>query len=559
MSDLSTKISFVIFIFSLIGYSSEKEMGRFASGDKGIVISGKSDATAAGIEILEKGGNAVDAMTAAILALSVKHIGAFCIGGEVPVIIYDAKKEEVKVLSGQGEAPLDQKAIDWYYEHGIPGSNMKAAAVPGVIDLCITALKLYGTMSFKEVVSPTLEILSLGGPNWYIDTGDGDTVYTDRDWYSDLATTFQKLVNAEKNKIGTREEKLQAVSDRFYRADIADDLVDWYIEKGGFLRNRDLALHETEVEDPLTIKYRGYTICKCGPWTQGPFLLQSLRILEGFDLKEIDYNSADYIHVVTEAMKLAFADRDEYYGDPLFSDVPMDALLSDKYTELRRDLIDMNKASNEILPGNPNNNMLNLKKSPVKSSQSQGGTTICIAADRWGNVAVATPSGLGSNAGTGGKTGVTHGTRLVIFNTWKDHPNSIEPGKRPRTTLTPTMVLKNGKPILAISVAGGDMQDQCALQLLLYFIESGMLPKDAYSAPRFSTRHFTGSFGQGKPHLASLRVYEGLDQITINELRSRGHNLNISSSKYVGWPAILYIDQYSRMMYGAGGACDVVR
>ncbi len=545
-----------------------QEIGTSASGRNGIVAAGKKEAVAAGTAILQAGGNAADAAVATLLVLSVKHIGAFCIGGEVPLMIYDAKKREVKVLAGQGAAPKDSLALAWYYKNGIPGDDMRAAAVPAVIDLCVTALSRYGTMSFEQVAAPALALLDAGGPNWYRDTGSGDTLdglsgkkidihllnadTGGRSWYADLAKTLRKLVDAERTAGGSREAKLQAVADRFYRGDIADDLVEWYIARGGFLRKRDLAEHVTRVEDPVAITYRGYTILKCDTWTQGPYLSQSLRLLEGFDLKRMGFLTADYIHVVIEAMKLALADRDEYYGDPLFSEVPLNALLSDQYTKLRRQLIDMNRASRELRPGDPVNMRAILQRKP-RTFPNSGGTTTCVVADRWGNVVAATPSGLSSSEGSGGLTGVTHGTRLVIFNTWPDHPNRIEPGKRPRTTLTPTLVLKNGKPVMAISVAGGDMQDQAALQLILDHVDFKMSLEEAMSAPRFSTDHFIGSFGQDDPKLGSLSLNQRIDEEVRQELERRGHTVKTIPSN-IGGVAMLLIDPKTGTCQAQGAA-----
>src|SRR5262252_9960309 len=324
-----------------------------AAGSRGVVVSGKPVATAAGIKILEQGGNAADAGAATLLALSVTAVGAFCVGGEVPILVYSADHKNVKLLEGQGEAPRDPKAIAWYMEHGIPDGDVKAAAVPGTIDAIVTLLKLYGTKSFAEVVQPTLAILDAGGPSWYRDTGSGQTIETGVNWQADMAVTFRKLMESEKAAKGTRQQRLQAVSDRFYRGDIAEALEAWYLEKGGFLRKADLAAHKTLVVDPLETTYRGYTVYKAGPLTQGPYLLETLRLLEGFDLREMGFNSADYIHTVIEAEKLGLADRDEYYGDPNFTKVPMQELLSDRYTNMRRALIDPKKASLELRPEDP--------------------------------------------------------------------------------------------------------------------------------------------------------------------------------------------------------------
>lgn len=471
-------------------------------------------------------------------------------------MFYNTKTGKVTVLNGQGGAPLKKEAIEWYYENGIPGGDIKSAAVPAVVDLCVTALQKFGTISFEQAVDPSLEILNDGGPKWYRDTGSGDTIRTDRNWYADLAGTFRKLVEAEKNAEGTRKEKLQAVSDRFYRGDIADDLVSWYKELNGFLRKRDLAAHKTRIEEPVTSEYRGYTLYKCGPWTQGPYLLQTMRLLEGYDFSSMERTSADYIHTVTEAMKLALADRDEYYGDPEYADIPLDALLSDKYTKTRRSLIDKNTASGKIRPGDPYR-MRALRKGGGRAIQALGGTTICVVADKQGNVVAATPSGLSSTAGFGGITGVIHGSRLVIFNTWKGHPNCIEPGKRPRTTLTPTLVLKDGKPVLAISVAGGDMQDQAAIQLISNFVDFDMNIKNTYTAKRFSTRHFIGSFGQGHPRINSLRVHESIPKEVIDELEKRGHHISTTKGN-VGGVAMLYLEEDGKLMHAVGGRCQCV-
>lgn len=521
--------------------SLETEISWKACGKIGAVAAGGSGAVAAGIKILENGGNAADAAVATILALSITDHGAFAIGGEVPFIIYNERAQEVKVLSGLGRASLSPEAINWYMENGIPtDGDIKAAPVPAAIDLCVTALKLYGTKTFEEVIAPTLALLDAGG----------------QDWYDRLSVTLRKMIEAEKKTVGTREKKLQVAVDRFYRGDIASDLEAWYIEKGGFLRKEDLASHTTRVEDPVTVKYRGYTVCKCDTWTQGPYLCQCLRLLEGFDIENMGHLSADQIHVVTESMKLALADRDEYYGDPLFADVPLQALLSDQYTNIRRNLINMRKASRKVRPGDPYN------MRPVKETgtyqQAPGGTTTCVVADRWGNVVAATPScNVFGDKGDGGKTGVTHGNRLRSLNTTKGHPNCIQAGKRPRITLTPTLILKDGKPILAISVAGGDLQDQTTLNLFLNFVEFGMMPDEAVTVPRFSTSHHQNSFDPNpereKAFLKSnsLTLNSGISQQTVEELTTRGHEVKTTDGR-IAAPVMLYIDQRAGILYTAG-------
>jgi gamma-glutamyltranspeptidase/glutathione hydrolase len=295
-------------------------------------------------------------------------------------------------------------------------------------------------------------------------------------------------------------------------------------------------------------------VCKCGPWTQGPYLCQALRLLEGYDLKAMGALSADTVHTVVEAIKLAMADRDEYYGDPAFVDVPLAALLSEAYAALRRPLIDMQHASLEARPGDPRG--MQPLKGPGVVRPGVGGTTTCLVADRWGNVVAATPSANVEDF-DGGPAGVTYSNRLVSFNTTPGHPNCIQPGKRPRITLTPTLVLKEGRPVAAISVAGGDLQDQVSLQLLLDFAEFGMLPAAAVTAARFATGHHQDSFDPNRDRAqafgpaGSLAVGAGLSREVADELARRGHRLQTAASP-IGMPVMLAIDQASGTFYAAG-------
>ena len=524
--------------------TSAQQIGWKAVSKTGIVAAGGAEAVKAGIEILEKGGNAADAAAGTILALNVTDHGDCSIGGEVPLLIYEAQNQEVKALSGQGRAPLSQSAIDWYMENGIPDKDIKMAPVPSVVDLCITTLQRYGTLSFSTIVAPTLVLLDAGTEAWH----------------PNLAKTLRRMVEEEQLTGGSREEKLQAACDRFYgrhpeRNDIAEELEAFYIEQGGFLRREDLAAHQTLIEEPVSVYYKGYQVYKCGPWTQGPYLCQALRLLEGFDLKGMGHLSTNYVHVAIEALKLAMADRDEYYCDPCFADVPMDILLSDAYTQLRQTLIGMGQASLEARPGDP------YQMKPTKEDglfrPGEGGTTTCIVADRWGNVVSATPSANVYHAGGSGSTGVSYGNRLRSLNTTSGHPNRIQPGKRPSITLTPTLVLKDGKPILAISVAGGDLQDQVALNLFLDFVEFGMAPAAAVIAPRFATDHHQDSFDpnpireQTFKQAGSLTISQAVDQHVRDELAQRGHQVEAKSGP-IGTPSMLYIDQGNDTFYAAG-------
>jgi gamma-glutamyltranspeptidase/glutathione hydrolase len=529
----------IALVIAAVGIASGYAAGLtwYASGNGGVVAAGPPASAQAGIDILSQGGNAVDGAVATIFNLAVSDYGSFCIGGEVPFMFYGVSENKVIVFNGMGGAPGDQKATDWYYANGIPGSGIRAATVPSAISTCLTALELKGTMSFEQVIAPTLKLLDDGGKNWY----------------PNLAETFRKLIYTEKITTGTREQKIRAARDRFYKGDIADELNDYYIRSGAFLRKSDLEAHKTTVEEPVTINYRGYDVYKCNTWTQGPVLLQSLKLLENFNLKVMGDFSPDYLHVTIEAMKLAFADRDKYYGDPGYVHVPIKQLLSDQYAKLRFPLIDMKKASQDIRPGDP----FNMKACNEHGQYWPGehGTTTCVVADKWGNVVAATPS-ANPEYGICESLGIAHNTRLSSLNTQRGHPNSLQAGKRPRITLTPTLVLKNGKPVMAISVAGGDMQDQVSLQLFLNQVEFGKMPKEAIIAPRFRTYHTGNSFNPSPE--ADKRIYkigaldiDSTSQVILNDLKDRGHNVSIAD-QLIGYPIMIYIDQATGISYAAG-------
>jgi gamma-glutamyltranspeptidase/glutathione hydrolase len=516
---------------------NSQDLPYHASGNGGVVAAGAQDATKAGIGILQQGGNAVDAAVATIFNLAVSDYGLFCIGGEVPFMYYDSKKKEVIVFNGMGGAPSDPAAIKWYYENGIPSVGIRAATVPSAVSTLLEALGQKGTRSFGEIIEPTLRLLDGGG----------------KSWYPALATTLRKMVETEKNTPGTREQKIKAARDRFYRGDIADELDKYYKASGAFLRKADLEAHKTTVEKPVSVTYRGFTVNKCNTWTQGPVLLQTLRLAENFDLKKMGFLSPDYVHAVTESMKLSYADRDMYYGDPQYVSVPMKQLLSEEYTRIRFPLIDMLHASGEIRPGDP------LKMAPLAAGKSyqpgEPGTTTCTVIDKWGNMVAATPS-ANPDYGICESLGVAHNTRLSSLNTQKGHPNCLAPGKRPRITLTPTLVLKNDKPFMAMSVAGGDMQDQTGIQIFLDIVEFGMLPKQAVTAPRFITHHIQDSFNpspdpskrQGK--ISGLEI-NSTDKKLLDELSGRGHVIN-STDATLAWPVVIILDEKSGLAYGAG-------
>lgn len=526
------------------GLLNGAEISWKGSGRGGAVAAGQPAAVAAGIGVLHDGGNAADAAAATLIALAVTDYGLFAIGGEVPLLIYDAAGREVKVLCGQGAAPLDPLAIDWFYQNGIPATgSMKAAPVPGAVDLVVTLLRRYGTISFARATTPALKLLDQGTA----------------DWHPRLAVTLRKLAAAEATCAGSRDAKLAAARDRFYRGDVADELEQWYIATGAFLRKRDLAAHETRVEDPVSVMYRGYRVYKCPPWTQGPVLCQNLKLLEGFDLKSSGHLTADTIHTMTEAMKLGYADRDDYYGDPRFVAVPIEQLFSEEYNRLRRPLIDGERASLVRRPGDPWQ-MKGLRETPQAVSAAARmptqDTTTCVVADRWGNLVAATPScNLLTN--TPGPSGVNTGNRVRSLNTAPGHPNRVFPGKRPRTTLTPTLVTRDGKGVAAISVAGGDLQDQTTLNVLINHIDFGMRPENAVTAPRFSTSHHQDSFNPAPDRdstvigLGKLTLNDSIPDTVRQELGRRGHVISTTAGAIAN-PVMIAIDPATGIIHAAG-------
>jgi gamma-glutamyltranspeptidase/glutathione hydrolase len=357
------------------------------------------------------------------------------------------------------------------------------------------------------------------------------------------------MVEAEKTSTD-RRQGIRHVADYFYRGPVAREIDAYCKEHGGLLRYSDLASHVTRIEDPVTIDYRGYTVNKCGFWTQGPYLLQTLKMLEGFDLKAMGHNNPDTIMAEVEAMKLALADRDIYFADPNFAHVPMKELLSPEYVSLRRSLIDLKHASLVQRPGDPEHMKPILENFDPRIGTGGEGqdTTTCLVADNQGNVIAATPSGF--TGFLAGKTGVNLSSRLQQFNNWEGSPNRIEPGKRPRITLTPTLVLKDGKPVLAVSVAGGDMQDQAILQHVVNTVDFGMTPIQTARSARFGTDHLLNSFGQRPPILGSLTLSPDMPSDVVKALADRGHK--VTQRRPGENSIILGIDQKTGMITAAG-------
>jgi gamma-glutamyltranspeptidase/glutathione hydrolase len=505
-----------------------------AEGKVAAVCVGGSEARDASMAMLKSGGNAADAAVVATLIISVTD-KVVCFGGEVPILYYDKATGTVEVMCGLGEAP--RLATQPYFAKigGIPAKGPETAAVPGMLDGLLTLLSRRGTKTFAEVAQPTLNILDRG----------------EKPFHKDLAVTIRRLIEAEKAAPKDRQRGLRLVADYFYRGPIAHEIDAWMRANGGVMRFSDLATHTTRIEEPLSIDYRGYKVYKCDIWTQGPAFLQMLRMLEGYDLKSMGYNKPDTVHLMTETIKLCLADRDVWYADPLFAEVPTQELLSPKYAEVRRGLIDMNKSSYQQLPGDPRKMLALLEKPNLRYGKETPvqDTSTCLTIDRWGNAVAATPSGF--DGVTVGKTGIVLGTRLRSFNAWEGHPNCIEPGKRPRITLSPGMVFKDGKFFLSLSCAGADQQEQTLIQYFVDIVDFGMRPKDVASGPRFGTLQYMDSFNQGPPKFGSVVLSSNIGDDVIKSLKERGAKVTVKTAPWAS-PAMIRVDPQSGVIEAAG-------
>ena len=512
----------------------------------------------AGYRILTQGGNAVDAGVASVLAASVTELNRFGIGGEMPLIVKMAGQAPM-VVSGVGVAPA-KATVELYAKRSpepwedsarmppVPMQGILSAITPGVFDGLILALDKYGTKSFAEVAQPAIEYAEQGFPMleefggmlhsyqrilalwpdsmkfFYpegVPTNRGDIFREPT-----LAHTFKELVAAERKAHGKRADKLRAVRDLFYKGSIAHRIADASQKYNGLIAYEDLANFHADLEQPKMGTYRGYEIYKPGFWTQGPVMIEALNILEGFDLKAMGHNSPQYLHTVVEAAKLAFADRDEYYGDPKFSKIPEEILLSKDYAAERRKLIDPQHASIEHRPGGFGRR---ITIPTTTASAGPANDTTCVnIVDRQGNAFNATPSGAWLPSVIMGDTGIPLTSRLQSFVMTPGHPNQLMPGKRPRVTLSPTMVTKAGKLELIMSTPGGDNQDQALLQVLLNMLDFGMNPQEAVEAPRFQTEHFYSSFGNHEFVPGKLNLESRISRSTIDALNALGHRVTVT-------------------------------
>lgn len=528
----------------------------------GVVATGRTFTSEAGAQIMAAGGNAVDAGVAAVFAAAVVEISHFGLGGEAPIIIYSARDKKVIVINGQGPAPRAAAPQMFAGKDAVPGNGPHGATIPAVVDAAAIALQTYGTKSLSEVLAPAIALAD-GFPMYeflsrYLASerkasepyAASISTYYPQGRVTpagevfrqpNLAATLRALAAAERRALdggASREQGIQAGRDAFYIGPIARRMTAAVRDAGGVMTDDDLATYRGRIEEPASVAYRGYTVHKAGFWNQGPALLQTLQLLEGYDLASMGRGSADSLHTIVEAIKLAFADRDRYYADPDFARVPGAALLAPAYAEGRRALIDPRRASLEHRPGDPERGA-SLEAAagrvnggtPVTAAGAEprepGDTTSIQVVDAAGNLFSATPSSgwLLGGAFVAGDTGVPMSNRMQAFRLDPASPNVLAGGKRPRTTLTPTVVLKDGRPFLAIGTPGGDSQDQQILLVLLNIFDYGMDVQAAIEAPRVNSLHPQSSFDDHRSQPGVLEAETSLPPATLAELRARGHLL----------------------------------
>ncbi|HTT74921.1 MAG TPA: gamma-glutamyltransferase family protein [Candidatus Binataceae bacterium] len=561
-------------------------------GRQAMVSSEHYLSASAGARVFARGGNAIDAAVAATLVEGIVNPHMHTIGGEAPMLIYAADAHRIVAINGNMIAPA-RATIEHYRSLDlklVPGEGLLAAGVPAAFDALVTALREFGTMSLAEVAEPALALCEDGMPLHAGLTGHGETPqdlsgligmasikhnqkkFTEK-WPTSaklympggevpspgdilrnpaLAHFFRRLLDDEaaaRNR--GRADALNAARDRFYRGDIAQEIVGWSEANGGLLAADDLARFTTRIEAPVSIDYHGVTVHKCSTWSQGPVFLQQLRLLEGYDLPALGHNSAAYIHHLVEAAKLAFADREAYYGDPQFTGVPLEALLSPEYAGLRRSLIDPAHASLSQRPGDARG-MRPLLDGAAAPPRSWGPGTIHVtAADGRGNMAAITASGGWIPSSPVIETlGFPLGSRMQTFYLDERHPNSLQPGKRPRTTLTPSLVTRAGAPFLSFGTPGGDQQDQWTLQFFLNLLDFGMPVQEAIEAPRFSTAHFPSTFYPHNAQPGVLRLEERIDASVVERLAAMGHKVVVRPPWCEGHVLAIQFDPAKRLLMG---------
>ncbi len=530
------------------------------TGTTHMVSAGHYLATAAGYRILEQGGNATDAGVAAGIVINVTLPQYTSFGGVAPIILHDAQRGETVTISGLGVWPK-AASIDYYNNHvngDLPKGVMRTVT-PAAADAWLTAIKLYGTMSFEQVVTPALELAEGGFPipatlhralvnnlenspisGWptsmeaYYPGGKvpdiGDVLVQ-----PDLARTFRRLIEVERDNASRgREAAIQAARDFFYLGDIGEEMVRFVQEGGGLLTMEDLADFHVKLEKPAAGSYKGIDVYTCGPWCQGPVSIETLQILEGYDLKGMGHNSPDYLHTLLEALKIAFSDRHSYYGDPDFVNVPMDGLMSKAYAADRRGAIDPRLATPEMpLAGNPwafqngDGPATRVAHPKALAGVMEADTSYLCVIDRWGNAFSATPSDSMGNTPVARGLGFTVSSRGS--QTWldPDHPCALVAGKRPRLTPNPALAMRDGKVWMPFGTPGGDVQCQSMAQLFLNVVEFGMDLQQAIEAPRISTWSFPNSFWPHAYTPGAVGAEGRIPSDTLAELERRGHKVEV--------------------------------
>jgi gamma-glutamyltranspeptidase / glutathione hydrolase len=529
-------------------------------GHRGAVASEHYLASMAGIDILKQGGTAIDAAIAATLVEGVVNAHMHTIGGELPILASSPERTEIVCINGNMVAP-EAATPRTFTERGlerIPPSGILAAGVPGAMGAILEAARRYGRLRFADLCAPALDLARNGFAahagllrQHSFGVSDLRQVFL-REWHGSaklylkadgslpdegsttrnpaLADMFEYLAREENKTGGSREDGITAAFDAFYKGDVAREIVAFSDKRGGLLKRSDFDRYAVRVEQPVSIDFAGATIHKCGPWNQGPALLQTLSILKNFPLKDFTHNTAQYVHVVVEALKLAYADREQFYGDPQFIDVPMEVLLSDNYGRLRAKLV-KDQADRELRPGDPRAVKALLPVAERIGGALWGPGTVHVdAMDNAGYTAAFTPSGAYLKCGeVVPALGFPLGARLSNCRlTPANHPNVVAPFKQPRTTISPSLATKDGKAWLAFGSMGGDQQDQWQIQFILNRLVFDMPLQDAIEAPKFSSDHFPALFHPHNFYLNRLRIEETVGQETLSGLRDRGHDLDVA-------------------------------
>lgn len=534
--------------------------------NRGVVSSGHLFASLAGLDILRQGGNAIDAGVAAGICINVVHHDKTSFGGVAPIAIYLADRGEVKTIAGLGRWPR-QASLEYFWEHqnGLYEEGIAHCVIPSAADAWARALQNYGTMSLSDVMAAAIDYARNGIPvhNHMAETFASAAEKIMR-WpgsravaapegrvlnmgelfiQEDLANTLQGMVNAERAADGTREDRIQAGRDYFYKGDIARRYVEFSDAHGGFFTLEDFSDFESKEEPSVVVDYKGYQVHTCGPWCQGPVLAQALSLLRHHDISGMDHNSATYIHTVAEALNLAFADREFYYGDPDFIDVPMDELVSESYSRKRADLIRPQRAWGELPPPGdpgsesatrsdyewpPEGDWVSYRTHVASRMGIEPDTSYVCAVDSSGNYFSATPSDTFT---TYLSPPIVPGIGLPLSGRGRqsrldpNHPSAIAAWKRPRLTPSPAIVMKDGKPLMAIGTPGGDTQTQSVLQVFLNIVEFGMDPQAAVEAPRFITFSHPNSFYPHQYHPGLLRVEGRIGEDVSQQLKEWGHKV----------------------------------